>query len=978
MRWLALLLLSTPLLAISNAVVVYEASGASQTNRPLSLMMVFIQGEFPTGTFPKPRVDGVVPISWQVDVKSRWPDGSIMTAFVSLPISLSANGQAVVDFVRDSNACHLGDQSTCEAAAMDQSEMLNAFFGAWDATIQGTANSITYSASARTMLGAGAWRYWLRGPVVTRVIVEDMSTSLAYDFGWQWDGSNWQAPSSSDYKSLHPIFDLAFWPSHMEVGWFLENAWRTKAQLQQFDLVFSSDQGVQYSKADYRMAYKGGASYYAWRATAPGDIFVDRNFRYLVATKVLPPYDTSIEINSGTYAWLLDNWPSNVGTDDQGRPDPRSCTSQNPCAYIKTDMPGTGDHMSFGTIIGAQSAFLSAMSSPSFTLAQKMQGFERIVLGSADAAMTIRFHTRESWVMSGDSAYLNWPEDTVTPSFGRIFSVVANRYGRTHYYEYSGPYPYVSRCTGCPSDNHPWIEDVAHTPSPLPLPYILTGRYAYLQTLLEWAGVAIGHDHPDYDRQREFGIMIGSGLNERIGARSFKNAAWGYLLAPDGPERLYLKRILKNEDRFFEGLYDVGEAPASCVGEARSSFSFTINTTNGMWRPNGSVRRFYVSSVNGNWGLSSVTGLTVDGVSTPIGVCGQTSNDWCFVPGGKSIIYTGSTPPTSSIAGNASVNWYPDPWCFGMSYSIPSNPLAQHVPGHWGSDCNGSCGAPWMVSYHLRHLGWFRDSGAIAGWGEQFGKRLVKRFVDGMSAEGTPLLYDIQYRKSRGRDGLFQTWADVRADSHPTVTLATGVSDTATTFTMSCSLGYPSCFYAPNLPTYAKVDNEWVKVTAASGANLTVVRGQWGTVAASHSAGAAITLAIMLEGAVGHDYSNLLHNAVAAFPEAESAWVKMRALFSKENWASRNTDLRYTLVPRSLLGPSNVRAWAAGGQVRVYYNAPSNAPCKVALDPVTGTDGTSDGGGPRARSWSVPAATGQHLVQVACGDGRVMASVIVP
>lgn len=473
--------------------------------------------------------------------------------------------------------------------------------------------------------------------------------------------------------------------------------------------------------------------------------------------------------------------------------------------------------------------------------------------------------------------------------------------------------------------------------------------------------------------------MIGGGLNERIGARSFKNAAWGYLLAPDGPEREYFKRILNNQNRFFEGLFDVGEPPqGGCVGESYSSSTFSFNSSSGAWRPNGVVRYFLVTPQGWGHGISNITGFTVDGVSTPIGPCGSTSYEWCFQEGGHGILYSGATPPTSSVSGTAQVSWMPDGWCAGAAYSIPANPLALHIPGSWYSECAGSCGAPWMVSYHVRHLGWFRDSGAIAGWGAKFGPRLVERFVGGMAAEGTPLLYDNQYRGSRGKNGLFQTWEEVRAEFHPTVTLAADVTSAATTFTMSCSLGYPTCFATPNLPTYAKVDQEWVKVTGASGTSLTVVRGQWGTVAAAHSAGAVIKLVPRLGGAVGHTYSNLLHNAVAAFPEAEGAWVKMRALFASENWGSRNTDLRYTLVPRSLIGPSNVRVRASAGQIRVDYNAPDLGPCRVAVDPTTPTDGVSHGGTARARSYVVSAAPGTHLVEVNCGAGAHFASVTVP
>ncbi len=93
--------------------------------------------------------------------------------------------------------------------------------GSWSAQIRGTANSITYTTDARAMLSAGAWRYWLQGPVVTRVIVEDMTPALAYDFGWQWNGSTWQAPSGDQYKGIHPMSGLSFYPgwNGVEVGY---------------------------------------------------------------------------------------------------------------------------------------------------------------------------------------------------------------------------------------------------------------------------------------------------------------------------------------------------------------------------------------------------------------------------------------------------------------------------------------------------------------------------------------------------------------------------------------------------------------------------------------------------------------------------------------------------------------------------------------------------------------------------------------
>ena len=193
---LLLALACLPLMAaLDNSVRIYDASAGTQTDQPRTIHRYFAQGEFPAGTYPKPRVTGGVPATWQVDVENTWPDGSVMGASISLPVSITANSYAVVDFVRDANPCHTGNLATCQAAALSQSAMLAFNSSAWDATLAGTANSVTYSANVRTMLAAGAWSYRKRGPVLTEVVVEDVSRpDPAYDFGWEYTGGAWQAP----------------------------------------------------------------------------------------------------------------------------------------------------------------------------------------------------------------------------------------------------------------------------------------------------------------------------------------------------------------------------------------------------------------------------------------------------------------------------------------------------------------------------------------------------------------------------------------------------------------------------------------------------------------------------------------------------------------------------------------------------------------------------------------------------------------
>jgi hypothetical protein len=83
--------------------------------------------------------------------------------------------------------------------------------------------SITRTVSARSMLTAGNWRYWLQGPVVTSVIIEDRSTARSWDTNTDGGGT----PGSATNNPLHPMFEAYFYPanSHVEVAAQFENVW---------------------------------------------------------------------------------------------------------------------------------------------------------------------------------------------------------------------------------------------------------------------------------------------------------------------------------------------------------------------------------------------------------------------------------------------------------------------------------------------------------------------------------------------------------------------------------------------------------------------------------------------------------------------------------------------------------------------------------------------------------------------------------
>jgi len=1006
-----------PLLAVDNSITIHDVSGAAQTGRPVTVMMLFIEGEFPQGTFPRPRVGGNAPAAWQVDVKSRWPDGSVLSAFVSFPVNLSANGQAKVDFVPDANACHLGDQATCEAAALSQSGMLNFLGGAWNAEIRGTANGIQYSANARTMIASGDWRYWLRGPVVTRVIVEN--AGFAYDFGWQWDGSNWQAPSDDKYKSIHPMFELSFYPgwSGVETGFRVENSWWTKLQTLKLKLEFlaGSPLSVVYAKTNYDLEAKAAASYYAWSGAEPGAIFIDRNLPYLVATRIFPSYDLGIKVDTGVISSYLTQWPGNVGTDDLNRPDPRSCTTQNPCAYIKTDMPGTGDHPNFGIIPKWQIAYLYAMGDSRFSVATRKDAYEKLILGSADAAVTIPIHYRESnTAMTPDYRnYLDWPADQSTPSFGRIKSISAHPDGRTGSYDTTGPYPAKYICSNCPARTHSWLPDMYHWPSLYSVPYILSGRFTYLMSLQQSAAHWLGWDHPYWARHFDWGIQYDS-ANVRGPARALKEIFWAYLLSPDSPERNYFANKLKNNDAAYEGVFNIrnGTYSDQVLSDCRSgavteSFNTTINSTT-VQKPNGTRRVFYISS-NAQNGIQSITSLTVNGVAKTVGIYGQdTGKDWYFIPGARVVIQDEGAPALAagdSLSISGSISKAATPWCQGYAQlKWPENPLPMIGIGSTSFIENGGITgtSPWMLSYLAMHLGWARQTGALRVNGkrlfEQSAAQLGKAYIDGMLHPRKPVLYFGDYRMPlQDANGLITTWERFIAARNPPVALTQDISAGAMSFTINCVAGSNGCINVPgSYGAIWKIDNEYIRTCGKSTGSATTTftvcpggRGYWGTKAEPHTTASVVNAEwrTMGDNLAGHTYPNLWVNALSTFHDVPASLgsgleAYNRAIGMGTGLDQRKFDQRYALVPR--MEPYSLKVFVAPGKAEIHYDAPTLAACRYAVTATTfaspdDSGDENDRGGLRTRRIVLsPLAPGTYRYRVTCGNGRIMGSFTVP
>src|SRR6185436_13755435 len=148
------------------------------------------QGEI--RNFPQALINGEA-VATQSDVKTRWPDGSVRHAILAFLIpKLEPRAKLKVTFRNQV------DGNT--EAKLSAQEMLDARFD-FDAQIHLANAGDRSRASAREMLQAGKFTYWLAGPIATSVIIADHSQARGFDLG----------PDAT--RPLRPIFHATFWPA---------------------------------------------------------------------------------------------------------------------------------------------------------------------------------------------------------------------------------------------------------------------------------------------------------------------------------------------------------------------------------------------------------------------------------------------------------------------------------------------------------------------------------------------------------------------------------------------------------------------------------------------------------------------------------------------------------------------------------------------------------------------------------------------
>jgi len=536
--------------ASQNSLGVFDRSGSTQTNVPQSIPRFFRKGEI--ANYAQPSVNGTPATVWQCDGKNRWDDGSLKFAIVSLIIpQIPSHHNVTISFINNTNR-DSGSKGDAPTGYLSKSEMLDPQYD-FEAVI-GLTGAVSHTISARAMLDKDKFRYWLQGPVVTAVIVEDRS-GRAFDVNTDGHEGN----------PLHPIFECWFYPGNhkVEVGFTVENSWASSnapnsARNQDYALTLSTGLSspsirlnqpsfTQYSFTRWRRAY--------WIGSDPPAVRFDWNSQYLASTTAYPnwysvPNEGAV---SSMYAAYTRLYPARVtipGLDD----------------LYGTQHHGPGGIVNFDQDLdaGGDSDWIGLANTwdVMYLLTGDLR-LKKMMTDNADLAGRFPLWFREADAAAGSGKHFDAPLSGSVSTQGRVVSINARQQVTLML---SNWHP---GCAGAAADNinvgspfkyGGWPSlDTSHIPDWAYLPYTLTGKYYYLEQLQMEAAYILGFYTGCYDLANEYFRQGTLGLFTRWPrdeAWAMRTVAYAAFASPDGnPEGPYFRDKLQNTIAMFEGAH---------------------------------------------------------------------------------------------------------------------------------------------------------------------------------------------------------------------------------------------------------------------------------------------------------------------------------------------------------------------------------------------------------------------------------------
>ncbi len=526
-----------------NGIIVYSTSGSPQSNRFVSIGRFFKQGDIPH--FAQAVVGGSA-ILTQCDVKNRWEDGSLKFAIVSFIVPNVSTGGTAVSFQ---------DQATGQNTGyLAQADMLNSAYD-FDGVIQLTG-AASPSISARSILKAGDFRYWLQGPIVTSVILEDRD-NRSFDVNTDGGGGN----------PLHPIFEASFYPQthQVELGFTLENSWASStaansARNQTYALTLTTgfnSPATQLSQSSFTQLIFSRWRRTFWIDSTPAPIQIDYNWPYLASTTAYANFNPNYTPNESDLESMYAVYTSDTTGANSGRltiPGIDSVYGNGGIVDYAENTNGPG----YAPWIGPYSQWDVDYLMTGDSRMQKM------MTDNADLSGRFPIFFREADHNAGTGHYFDAPGSGSVDPYGHVVSINARQYATLNLAN-----AWNTGCnsngadiiaTGLPGDGSGWYGvpgDTSHLPDFAYIPYTLTGKYFYLEHELLEAGFAAGHGvgcysaQYGYDRQGHYGMLYST---TRELAWALRTMAYAAFIAPDGaPEGPYFASKVANNIAMVEG-----------------------------------------------------------------------------------------------------------------------------------------------------------------------------------------------------------------------------------------------------------------------------------------------------------------------------------------------------------------------------------------------------------------------------------------
>ena len=563
-----------------DTVTISDASGSGQTNRAVSIARAFVQGEI--ADFAQASVGGTA-VMTQCDVKNRWPDGSLKFAIVSFVVpSIPANGSVVVTFSNQGSGNNTG--------FLAQSDMMGAAYN-FDGQIQLTG-AASHNISARAILSAAGscqdpgsdpdggqfeCTYWLKGPVVTAVILEDRA-SRSFDVN----------TDNGTGDPLHPIFEAWFYPQGnlVQLGYTLENSWASttasnSARDQKYSVVltggntnpitlFTNGSFTEITRSRWHRNFCISGSGTGSANFCGPLVHVNYNWGYLAETKFTPHWDPNLTIAASKISSEVNGFASTNQT---------LAGNANGAGYYPGPNQGGMDATGAAEYHGPLTTW------DIITLMSQDPSMIPVTLGNADLGNAIPYFYREADANAGHGQTF---DNSGTPgnvrTQGRVVSINARTQVSlldTTAQNCNNNYAadWINFGTGG-QDTSVWGTaelDTSHWPNLAYTAYLLTGQYAYYEEQMMQAAYAIAASpgsractQPTVNSALRMGSAGYWYIDQERGTDWMARENFlGAFIAVDGsPEKAYFEDKLRANIAVWEGVHKIANDVGSSYNTA--------------------------------------------------------------------------------------------------------------------------------------------------------------------------------------------------------------------------------------------------------------------------------------------------------------------------------------------------------------------------------------------------------------------------